>query len=54
MAAIQNRIDTIDAAQETNQFGTARYAYLFKPGHYDLDVRLGYYMSGCTIATSAP
>lgn len=44
MAMIQSRIAAIAAVQETSQFGTARYAYLFKPGHYDLDVRLGYYM----------
>jgi hypothetical protein len=44
MATIQARIDGIVAQQQTSQFGVARYAYFFKPGRYDLDVRLGYYM----------
>jgi len=29
--------------QDANQFGQERYAILFKPGLYDLSVRLGYY-----------
>jgi hypothetical protein len=43
-AAIQSKIDGIFKGQETNQFGTQRYAYLFKPGKYNLDVQLGFYM----------
>src|SRR5262249_54949518 len=31
-AAIQSKMSGIFATQETNQFGTERYAYLFKPG----------------------
>ena len=41
---IQSQLDTISSQQERNQFGTNRYAFLFKPGHYDLDVRVGFYM----------
>jgi hypothetical protein len=43
-AAIQSKIDGIFKGQETNQFGAQRYAYLFKPGKYNLDVQLGFYM----------
>lgn len=44
MTNIQSRLDMISAQQERNQFGTNRYALLFKPGHYNLDVRVGFYM----------
>ena len=44
MTNIQSRLDAISSQQERNQFGTNRYAYLFKPGNYNLDVRVGFYM----------
>jgi len=44
MDMIQSPIDAEALRQQTSQFGTARYAYFFKPGQYTLDVRLGYYM----------
>lgn len=44
MNDIQARIDAIASQQKDNEFGSQRYAYLFKPGSYNLDVRLGYYM----------
>jgi CubicO group peptidase (beta-lactamase class C family) len=44
MATIQEQIDTVFAKQERNQFGSERYAYLFKPGTYNLDVQVGFYM----------
>jgi hypothetical protein len=44
MTDIQSRIDAIFAKQEAAQFGPDRYAYLFKPGKYDLDVQVGFYM----------
>jgi hypothetical protein len=44
MTNIQNRIDAIFSQQERSQFGSNRYAYLFKPGKYDLDVQVGFYM----------
>src|SRR3954469_3743709 len=44
MTTIQSQIDAIFAKQESNQFGAERYAYLFKPGKYDLDVQVGFYM----------
>ncbi|HEY2735933.1 MAG TPA: collagen-like protein [Polyangiales bacterium] len=43
-ASIQSRIDAVFKKQETNQFGSDRYAYFFKPGKYNLDVQLGFYM----------
>jgi hypothetical protein len=42
-AAIQARLDTIFASQESSQFGERRYALLFKPGTYDVDARIGFY-----------
>jgi hypothetical protein len=44
MTNIQSRLDAISSQQERNQFGTNRYALLFRPGHYNLDVRVGFYM----------
>jgi hypothetical protein len=43
MTNIQSRLDAIYAQQNANQFGPQRYACLFKPGKYDLDVRVGFY-----------
>jgi hypothetical protein len=47
-AQIQSAVDTIAAQQLTNQFGTQRYALLFKPGTYGsaadpLNFQVGYY-----------
>ncbi|MFJ4521787.1 RICIN domain-containing protein [Streptomyces sp. NPDC088810] len=42
-SAIQGKLDTIFKQQETNQFGSQRYAVLFKPGAYDADVNVGFY-----------
>jgi hypothetical protein len=44
MTNIQSRLEAISSQQERNQFGTNRYALLFKPGQYQLDVRVGFYM----------
>jgi len=41
--AIQTTLDGLFAQQEENQFGPERYAYLFKPGQYALDVNVGFY-----------
>ncbi|TJY41550.1 fibronectin type III domain-containing protein [Cohnella pontilimi] len=40
---IQNAADTIFAAQEKSEFGSGRYALLFKPGTYNANVRVGFY-----------
>jgi len=46
MKEIQNLIDTLHTRQTTGngEFSKNRYALLFKPGIYKLDVRVGYYM----------
>jgi hypothetical protein len=43
MADIQAKIDGVYATQLTGQFATARYAFLFKPGTYTVNVKVGYY-----------
>lgn len=40
---IQGRLNTIASQMRTNQFGTQRYAVLFKPGTYNADVDLRFY-----------
>ncbi|MET7598057.1 coagulation factor 5/8 type domain-containing protein [Streptomyces sp. NPDC004082] len=43
---IQARLDQVFAQQESAQFGTGRYALLFKPGTYNgLNAQLGFYTS---------
>ncbi|MET7393285.1 discoidin domain-containing protein [Dactylosporangium sp. NPDC005572] len=42
-AAAQTKVNQIFTQQETNQFGTNRYAVLYKPGTYTQDVNLGFY-----------
>jgi hypothetical protein len=44
MTNIQSRLDAIFNQQECSEFGSSRYAYLFKPGNYNLDVQVGFYM----------
>jgi hypothetical protein len=43
MTDIQAQIDAAYATQYTGQFATSRFAFLFKPGAYALDVKVGYY-----------
>ena len=43
MTNIQSQLDAVFSRQERSQFGSNRYAYLFKPGKYDLDVQVGFY-----------
>ncbi len=42
-ADIQGKCDAIFDHQETNEFGPERYAYLFKPGQYQVKVKVGFY-----------
>jgi hypothetical protein len=44
MTNTQERIDAVFAKQEASQFGPGRFAYLFRPGKYELDVQVGFYM----------
>lgn len=41
--AIQQQIDKVYAIQRAAEFGPARYALLFLPGEYHLDVPVGFY-----------
>jgi hypothetical protein len=43
MSGIQHQLDYVFAKQERSEFGPGRYAILFKPGHYNLDVQVGFY-----------
>jgi len=42
-SAMQSQINSIFSQQQNSQFGTGRFAILFKPGSYNLDVPVGYY-----------
>ncbi|MGH9517996.1 MAG: coagulation factor 5/8 type domain-containing protein, partial [Terriglobales bacterium] len=42
-AQIQKQIDRVYALQQHSEFGPARYALLFLPGHYSVDVPIGFY-----------
>lgn len=46
MREVQTLIDSLHAGQvyPQNEFSKNRYALLFKPGTYHLDIRVGYYM----------
>jgi hypothetical protein len=44
MTNIQSQLNSVFSQQQYNQFGTQRYALLFKPGYYsNLDVDVGFY-----------
>jgi hypothetical protein len=42
-AAIQQQIDKVYAIEQHSEFGTARYALLFLPGKYNVDLPIGFY-----------
>jgi hypothetical protein len=42
-AAIQQQIDKVYSVEQHSEFGTARYALLFLPGTYHVDVPVGFY-----------
>ncbi len=44
-ATIQNTLNSVFSTQKLNQFGTQRYALLFKPGTYSAEANIGYYTS---------
>jgi hypothetical protein len=52
MTNIQSQIDAVFSQQERSQFGSQRYAYLFKPGEYRLDVQMGFYMQALGLGQS--
>jgi hypothetical protein len=43
VAEVQRQIDKVYAIQEYSEFGPARYALLFLPGKYNVDVPVGFY-----------
>src|SRR5205823_1633457 len=40
---IQAQIDKVYAIQQHSEFGSARYALLFLPGEYHVDIPVGFY-----------
>ncbi len=62
--AIQSQLDTVAAKQNANtpqtpvgfgygaEYSTSRYAYLFKPGQYTADVKIGYYVQALGLGRS--
>ncbi|GGP27610.1 coagulation factor 5/8 type domain-containing protein [Silvimonas amylolytica] len=42
-ASIQSQINNIYSQQHSNQFGTNRFALMFKPGNYPVDINVGFY-----------
>ncbi|MDB5801122.1 MAG: carbohydrate binding module family protein [Rhodocyclales bacterium] len=42
-STIQSQLNNVFNQQQSNQFGTNRYALLFKPGTYNVDVNVGFY-----------
>ncbi|WP_194905659.1 carbohydrate-binding protein [Catenulispora rubra] len=42
-STIQNQINSVFNSQQSSEMGTGRYALLFKPGTYNVDVPVGFY-----------
>jgi len=42
-ATIQAKLDSVFSSQQSNQFGSQRYAMLFKPGTYNVNANVGFY-----------
>ena len=51
-AAIQQQIDKVYAIQQHSEFGTDRFALLFLPGKYKVDVPIGFYTEVAGLAPS--
>jgi hypothetical protein len=49
---IQNQIDSVFSTQERGEFNSNRYALLFKPGKYNLDVQMGFYTQAAGLGYS--
>jgi hypothetical protein len=43
--SIQSQLDSVFTTQQSNQFGSQRYALLFKPGSYSVNANIGFYTS---------
>ncbi|HEY0988518.1 MAG TPA: sialidase [Kofleriaceae bacterium] len=42
-ATMQNQLNSIGSQQQNNQFGSQRFAILFKPGTYNVNIPVGFY-----------
>ncbi|GAA2379290.1 ricin-type beta-trefoil lectin domain protein [Dactylosporangium salmoneum] len=42
-ATIQSKLSSVFNSQQSNQFGSQRYALLFRPGTYNVDANVGFY-----------
>ncbi|GIF20717.1 hypothetical protein BJ973_001378 [Actinoplanes tereljensis] len=42
-STVQSKLTSVFNAQVSNQFGSARYALLFKPGSYNVDANVGFF-----------
>ncbi len=51
-ADVQAAFDAALAVMESNQFGTQRYTFLFKPGTYAVTAQLGYYTTVAGLGAS--
>ncbi len=51
-AEIQQQIDKVYAVQQHSEFGSARYALLFLPGEYHVDVPVGFYTQVLGLGTT--
>jgi hypothetical protein len=49
---IQARLDEVFTVQESNQFGWERYAFLFKPGEYQVNANIGFNTQICGLGFS--
>jgi hypothetical protein len=51
-STMQTQLTAISTQQQGAQFGTGRYAWLFKPGSYTLDVNVGFYTEALGLGLS--
>lgn len=51
-AGIQAQIDKVYAVQQHSEFGSERYALLFLPGNYNVDVPIGFYTEVVGLGTT--
>ena len=51
-SSIQSTVNSVYSSQQSNQFGTNRYALLFKPGSYNVDVPVGFYTEVAGLGSS--
>jgi hypothetical protein len=52
MTTIQSTLNGISGTQESAQFGHNRYAWLFKPGTYSLNINVGFYTEALGLGLS--